>query len=210
MSDKNAVMGSPYPATGANAFATGAGGVAAADGMALADFNPESLLAYCAAQLKATDADIKRIFAGQQKRQHIGEAFTKLASAVNNHIEGIKHGNKDAAKAEIDAAFKEAIEAAGPDTELGRKLIEEQKKFDDNVDHKGEGKDDPYMSTTEMKQLADTVKNYQSDLSTGRELDMLELQKLASSRLQMIQLTTGLLQKAQEGCSVAINNINKG
>lgn len=192
-----------------------------------ATLTPEGLLAYCSATLNNLDAQITQRMNAQQnataQQKQIGEVVSQLqtfAMGVENrpdHRDGnqsmawnlanlYKKTSDPTTLAAIERAYKATTghELKGPDGQV----ISYAKYTDVPVDD-AYIKNNP-VSNEQWQQLAVTpVKQAQENLAKGSDLAMIEIQSLVSKRQLGIQLTTQIMQSANEGTKGVVGNIGR-
>jgi hypothetical protein len=163
---------------------------------------PDAMFVYCQTRLRGVDTQCRDIMAKQEKNAKVQTALGELQSAIAKKPEGYKESNPEAHRI-IGAAFDRAIEAAGPNSELGQKLI----AIRDNEFNAGNG--DSVVNPEEMKSIENGVKTQQAALNSQSELDMIHLQSLMSQRQTAIQLTTNILQSLNDSTNKIVANIGR-
>jgi hypothetical protein len=166
--------------------------------------DPDTVFAICAQQIKDVDGEIKNILARQKSRTAQTGALAPLAASASSYKE-ITDGNKDAAIKDLNAQFDAAIKSFPAGSDQRKSLEEQQRKFNENVNHRGNDSD-PWMDAGEMKGICDAISSVSTDVSTARELDMMDLQKQMSSRSQILQLFSNIMQKFDQQAMAIINN----
>lgn len=192
----------------------------------VAALSPETLLAYCSSRLSTIDSTIEQYFAQQQannkRMQDINNVLRTLSTLPGIKVDVLKaeephrtdHANLANDLAEVyrttgDPDLRKEIE--GKFTTLtGQKLSDFRNA--DGTFRKLTAAD---INTTNMQDFegaawtaqVDTVKNLQSSISKGSELNMIQLQALVSQRQLAIQLTTQMMQTMHESSKQVLGNV---
>jgi hypothetical protein len=171
---------------------------------------PDTLLAYCESKLRGIDEQVQRTFAGQEKRNRLNTALSELSDKLSKHQNVIGPDDKDI-KADIEALYQNAIDAAGPDTELGKQLAQQKADFHatatgTSTQIKG---DQPDIAAWEMKNFMDSVQRMQGDANRQGELEMIQLQSLMSQRQQALQMCTNMVSGLGQSSREIAANVGK-
>ncbi len=173
--------------------------------------SPDALMAYCASKLRGLDAQVQAAFAKQKQRSDMSKALSALANELGPKADkdsgGIVKGD-ETTKQKINAAFTAAIQAAGPDTELGRRLQQQQDHFRATSTPDG-GVGDDGVAPWEVKNFLDAVQRIQSDANSEGELEMIQLQSLMSQRQQALQVCTNLVASLGQSAMGIAQNVGK-
>lgn len=210
------------------------GNVSSMQSIGGAAFNPatlttEGLLAYCSATLNNLDAQITQRMNAQQnataQQKAIGEVISRLqqwqcgtANDTANNMEGNKamgwdlinlyNKNSDpTTQGIIKAAYKNAT---GNELQVGADgqaiTFPSHKEVPVNAD----AVKNDIKTNEEWQQLTVTpAKQAQENYSKGADLAMIEIQSLVSKRQLGIQLTTQIMQSANEGTKGVVGNIGR-
>jgi hypothetical protein len=161
---------------------------------------PDAMFVYCQTRLRGVDTQCRDIMAKQEKSAKVQTALGELQTRLSNNAEG--YGENPELHGKIGAAFNRAIEAAGPDSEIGQTLITiRDKEFNAGIDSA--------VNPDEMKSIESGVKTLQAKLNSQSELDMIHLQSLMSQRQTAIQLTTNILQSLNDSANKIVANIGR-
>lgn len=157
---------------------------------------PEALMAFCETKIRGIDAQVQSAFLKQKARNDLSDKLSRLANLLSpksgNDSGGVKAEDTQL-KADIVAAFDDAIRAAGGDTGLAERLTQQKATFAASA--VGGSKDnDGDVADWEIKAILDTVQSIQSDTNRAGELEMIQLQSLMSMRQQALQLCTNMVQ----------------
>jgi hypothetical protein len=191
--------------------------------------SPDSLMYFCAIQLRALDGQITQRMAQQQSSRDAQQKLSKLQEFMGRYAGGI--GKDDVwAKGEALKMYKEAFDLLPPGSELRNRLDASFHEFrktacrEDNctftslADYTPEMKNDDLnhgsdeknlVADWEMKPRMEELKNISNDVNKGAELEMTNLQTLISQRQMAVQLTTNLLSKVNETMHAIVNNTGK-
>jgi hypothetical protein len=158
---------------------------------------PDAMMVYCQTRLTSIDTQCSELMAKQQKTGRDQAALSDLTKFLTT----FKQGFDDNANAitNMQAAYDSAINAVGPNSELGVKLTNDRANLKAGGDNK--------IFAEEMESLIAGVKGYQSNLNSDSELDMIHLQSLMSQRQTAIQLTTNIVQSLNDQVNKVVANI---
>jgi hypothetical protein len=163
---------------------------------------PETLLAYCASKMRGLDGQIQACFAKQQARNAKSAALSKLATAMNTWKVGFEGNPK--AKADIEAALKEAQTSLAGDPALSEQLANLTNAFNETAkDQTG------HVDSDEMTGFLSTVQSMQQSINQDGELEMLQMQSMMSQRQQAIQLCTNMIQSLGQSSQAICSNVGK-
>jgi hypothetical protein len=163
---------------------------------------PETLLAYCASKMRGLDGQIQACFAKQQARNAKSEALSKLATAMNTWKVGFEGNPK--AKAEIEAALKEAKASLAGDPALSEQLANLTNAFNETAKDKT-----GHVDSDEMNGFMSTVQSMQQSINQDGELEMLQMQSMMSQRQQALQLCTNMIQSLGQSSQAICSNVGK-
>jgi hypothetical protein len=151
---------------------------------------PDAMLVYCQSRLTGINTQCREIMTRQEKNAKDQAALGELLSTLYLHQEG---GKPD----DIKAAYTKAIdEVGGPNTALGKQLVEDR----DSISQNGTEKNG-------MESLINATKSHASKLNSDAEIDMIHLQSLMSQRQTAIQLTTNIVQSLNDQANKIVANI---
>ena len=134
------------------------------------------------------------------KNAVIQGALNKLNAKLRDHAGGFT--NDGAACNDIEQSYRDAINAAGKDSDLGKRLQAEL----DNFHATGNGGDQT-LSNDEMSRFSDNVKDMVTDLGTASQQDLFALQNAAQERTQFIQTVSNLLSTMNQAAATTVNNL---
>jgi len=206
-----------YTAQGFTLGVTGDNGITSAS----ADFaymTPDTLMTYCESRLKGIDTQVKEQFAKQQSANKESTALTALMQALAGAGgASINDARTDTAGTNIKAAFVHALDASVGDPATFAAVKAEYSKFlatayeDDDSPYKvpkADSKDT--CSTIDDKELQDmsaNIKDAQSNLNSGSELAMIQLQQLMSQRQTAISTCTNLISTLNQASTGIAQNL---
>jgi hypothetical protein len=204
-----APVASPPAAGGAGAVDLGSGDVAG--------LSPDALMAYCQARLDSIDGQFNQLVADQSKRngeatnlQQVIATFQKYAggvdkndsdktgkcldmeTALSNYIAQIKATDPNFPDlGKLEQTFNELLyTGTGPQTDPPLDYIDEGTY---PYDSKAPGPDSA-LSSDEAQGFLQSLQGVGSDLNSGAELQMIQIQSLMSQRQTAVELTTNLVQ----------------
>jgi hypothetical protein len=161
---------------------------------------PDAMFVYCQTRLRGVDTQCRDIMAKQEKSAKVQTALGELQTLLSNKSEG--YGENPELYGKIGASFNRAIDAVGPDSEMGQRLLTiRDKEFNAGGDSA--------VNADEMKSIDSGVKTMQAQLNSQSELDMIHLQSLMSQRQTAIQLTTNILQSLNDSANKIVANIGR-
>lgn len=186
----------------------------------------DALLTYCESRMRYLDEQVATHFAEQQRSAR----HTQILSGLSECFGAIQGGFNDGASVahDIIRAYQAAIcDAGGADTEVGRKLMEQQAAFIATVGTNGgaalraEMNDPDYwtkpvaadkgkvvaVSEQTVKRFTDAIGRLQESVNQGSELGMIRLQSIMSQRQTALQITTGMMQSLNEMTNKIAANI---
>lgn len=170
---------------------------------------PDVLLEFCESKIRGIDEQVQKGFLKQNERNANVKSLSQLGDALGHYSNGINDGdNRDAARADVVAAYNKAIAEVGPETQLGRDLAAERDKFVANVNDR-HGEHDAWVTAGEMRACSETVSRMQQDLNHQGELEMIQLQSLMSQRQQALQMCTNMVQSLNQSSQQIAANVGK-
>lgn len=209
-------------------------GIAGASGAALYGvpassnvmLSPESLMYFCAIQLRSMDGQITKRMTEQQQARDAQEVLGQLQDLLAHLKPGGLNENDLVARRRILEYYKAAYDKAPPD--MKARLQESFNAFR-STGCNNDGGDVVSLATYSPAQLDadatrptvgnknsldsnevtarfDEIKGICNDINKGAELEMTNLQTLISQRQMAIQMTTNLLSKVCESMQAIVNN----
>lgn len=197
---------------------------------------PESLLYYCASNLRSLDAEIATRMREQQGAAAANKALSALKSALAPYVAGGIGHDDLGAKETFLRKFKEAFDAAPPSA---RTAIQQQfDTFRRTACHND--RDPPHIGLAnygeqdlqndlaavkspelasdgrtlkngvgkeEVQWIVDALDNASKELSKDAELMMITLQSMISQRQMAVQLTTNMLDKINQTAMAVVNKV---
>ncbi len=192
----------------AEAAMAASGAVGASDGGPDASLlTPDTLMAYCQSRLSSLDSQMQSTFAQQEKSNALTSAINDLAGAMDQNTNGINDppGSNlmsDQDFGNLKQKFEDLIQkAGGPDSPIGKQIA--------NALGTLTAGNDTAVSASEITNIGETLKQAASDVNSGAELNMINLQSLMSQRQTAIQLTTNLVQSLGDQMNKVADNIGK-
>lgn len=180
---------------------------------------PDALMLYCQSRLQGLDTQMNQIFAQQQRLNNDASKIGELLG--NTGLKLPENGDLDNADKTRDKVYLayEAIAAEkaklDPSDPLYQKLDDLQTSLG-SVDQQGFhvnpnllGTADHLTSDQFNSLIIGAVNSIQKDLSSGGELNMINLQSIMSQRQQAIQLATNLIQSLGDQCNKVADNVGK-
>jgi hypothetical protein len=211
---------------------SGSNNVGAMPAMTGGQISPDSVMAYCASQLRSLDTGIKERMAKQQEAHDIASALTGVRTSI-----AVDHMGTDGRveKGRVVAAFEEAFAKLPPGDPMRDKLNDAFHDFVTTAYCKQDGNAGNqynlgYMtdakhaeldqaaanngalndvSNSELKDLGLKIDALTNDISKNAELEMINLQSMVSQRQMAIQLTTQMISKMNEGQMSIVNQVGK-
>jgi len=207
---------------------TGLEGLGGAD--ASVYLTPDALMAYCESRLNSIDSQVQTAFVQQELRNGEQGDLQQILGLLQTYQSGIgdipnnKSDQGTCAKIEqAMAAEIHKLQAEDPNNPDLGKLIQAYNDFvwtgtgptsstpyidqQDFPPNQNGNQGDGMLSDTEMKGFMDTIQGISSDLNSGAELQMIQLQSLMSQRQTAIQLTTNLVQSIGDQLNKIADNI---
>jgi hypothetical protein len=213
----------------ANAGIAGAGALdlsslSAPDGNVL--LTPDALLQYCQSRLESVDAQLQGVLQGQQVRNSEISAIQQVLQKFNSATDGVNDDSTTCTSMEkslYDLVGR--LESADP----GCPELPKLKQIYNNLLYSGTGPttDLPYvdeslyppdqqgprgdntLSTGEIQGYVSGLQACASDLNSGSELEMIQVQSLMSQRQTAIQLTTNLVQSLGDQAQKIVENVGR-
>jgi hypothetical protein len=199
-----------------------------------ATLSPEALMAYCQSRLDSIDGQVQSTFKNQQARNGEASGLQQVIATLDTYSSGVSSG--DAQGATKCAAMESSlygliqqIKASDPGCpELGKL----EQTYNDllytgtgpqaatattpALQYVDEGiyppnqngpKGDNVISATEVQGFVQSLQGCASDLNSGSELQMIQLQSLMSERQTAVELTTNLVQSLGDQSQKIAENI---
>jgi hypothetical protein len=196
-----------------------------------AGLSADTIMLYCASQLKGLDDDIASRMTTQQQHRDVQRDLNDLKSKLGaDHLDGNATDTRTAVLTDLKSAYdkldpsdpaREQLEglfqtfattACGNDHQVGCTLATldagKLKSLAEAPDHAGSW-DSNAVGTNEMKQMATSVDGIINDISKGAELEMINLQSIVSQRQMAVQIATSMLSKFNEGVQSVVANVGK-
>jgi hypothetical protein len=194
--------------------------------------SPDSIMAYCSAQMSFLDAGIQERMAQQQASRDVQALLGDVKAALMKHALG---GDDWGDKQQVIQAMEAAWEKMAPNDPMRDQLNDRFHDFtatcinSNNIDqangynlgHLDEGTMNQFQTwcadnngnnaadLTELKQLSDNVDTLVNDCGKGAELQMINLQSMVSQRQMAIQLTTQIISKMNDAQMAVVGQIGK-
>lgn len=167
---------------------------------------PETLVDYCQTRIRGLDEQVQATFRKQENRKALSDSLSKLADHFNDR-DGIAASETEE-RAQIEAAFDAAIEAAGPNTPAGKAL--EKVRADYRADAAGGSEENNAdVDQTGCKEIFERINAIQGDVNRASELEMIQLQSLVSQRQQALQVCTNLVSALGQQMQAIAQNVGK-
>ncbi len=187
---------------------------------------PDALMAYCQARLDSIDGQVTGAFAQQQLRNGESSALQGVLQKFQEHSDGVSSDSTSCKK--METALRDLIEHIKTVDPGSPELPKLEQTYNDLV-YSGTGatSDLPYededlyppkqsgpsgdntLSNTEMQTFISSLQGCASDLNSGSELQMSQLQSLMSQRQTAIQLTTNLVQSLGDQAQKIAENVGR-
>ena len=190
----------------------------------------DALLSYCETRLRGLDEQVQKSFAGQKRANQDSVTLQNLLNSVSNCLTGGIPADSASAH-HLIRAYQWAINAAGPDTPLGQKLVAARDAFIARVSNDGGAglhakMNEPDFwskplaadadkglvsgcSGEDIKGFVEQIKGFQTEINQGAELGMITLQSLMSQRQMAVQLVTNMVQSLGEMMNKVAANIGR-
>jgi hypothetical protein len=173
--------------------------------------SPEGLMAYCQSRLNSLDTQMSTIFDQQQSNATLTQDVDGIATKLNDlgDVTPPSNGNTNpdlsvsTSYTSIVAAYQQAIQDAktAGNAPLATQLKQDLSMFNSDC-HNGTST----ISTNDVTNLQQNLKNYGNELNSDSEMSMINLQSLMSQRETAVQLTTNLVQSlGQQSQDIAKN-----
>ncbi len=184
---------------------------------------PDALMAYCQSRMQGLDKQMQTIFVEQQKTSQEIQDLNQLAALYNQWNSGINakdaNGNPTGTQMppnagpdpahpvhpnfqdDVVAPMQNYINSLPDGDPLKAKLQNDLATLTQGGD--------TTVSAQDIAAVETDLKNYASDLSSGQELNMIQLQSLMSQRQTAIQLTTNLVQSLGDQANKIADNVGK-
>jgi hypothetical protein len=195
------------------------------------ELTPDTLMFYCATQLRRLDGEITARMRSQQSTHDaqaiLGELRERLSPYTTGGIGANDKHLVPILMQKLKAAF-DALPEGSPQRAAIQSLFDkfrnttcrenaiETLRLDDpsvlsqiqtDVDTKKTSGDANRADRDEVNQMLDSLKQISTDITSSGELEMINLQSLISQRQMAIQLTTNLLGKLNESLMAPIANL---
>lgn len=185
---------------------------------------PDALLAYCSASLNGIDDQIKSRMSDQQASVEQQKAAGEAISHLQTVTDGVKAGIPDeqAARTMAEGLITQYINTDDPALKktLGEAYVKVTGKTMDFENgspkvyapgtlplDKGNVKE---LSADQWNQMfVAPAKQEQDNMAKGSDIAMVEIQSLVSKRQLCIQLTTQMMQAANDGTKGVVGNIGR-
>jgi hypothetical protein len=181
--------------------------------LSMIPMTPDGIMAFCAGALNHDGAVIQQYMQNQQKANADSDTINSVIAKLDQYGGGFlgdDAGANKAAAGDIQATIQAAIDKVGANTEAGAKLTELLKNVQaTGIGAQGQdsGNDGFKISSDEIKAFTDQAKNIQSSLNSNSEVNMIQLQSLASDRQTKVSLATNLIQSIDDTVKSVANNI---
>jgi len=209
----------PYglpPPSASDALSTDAG--------AAVYLTPDALLAYCQARLDSIDGQVEGSMAEQQLRNGESSAIQTALQKLQQYTSGVN--NDSGACTATETSLYNLIKSIGATDPGCPELGKLTQTYNDLV-YSGTGataalpyideasyapvpngpEGDNTLGSSEMQTFISNLQGCASDLNSGSELQMIQLQSLMSQRQTAIQLTTNLVQSLGDQAEKIAENV---
>jgi uncharacterized protein (DUF2235 family) len=196
-----------------------------------AGLSADTIMLYCASQLKGLDDDIDSRMKTQQQHRDVQRDLNDLKARLTaDHIDGNDTATRAAVLTDLKSAYdkldpsdpaRQQLEnlfqsfsktACGNDHPVGCTLATldagKLKSLAEAPDHAAPS-DSNAVSKDEMTQMCTSVDGIINDISKGAELEMINLQSIVSQRQMAVQIATSMLSKFNEGVQSVVANVGK-
>lgn len=164
----------------------------------------EGLLLVCQSRMSDIDSDVKRRLQMQQDRGNlqakISDTLAKLKGLTGGEITD-SADTVNALAAELDQEI--ALAEKTGDTAAADSLRAAKGKLTEDLHGGVDGK----CSKDDIESVKQSLDSAVKSCGTNSELEMIDIQQLMSKRAQLLQLTTNMLNSANESTKAAIGNI---
>lgn len=199
-----------------------------------ASLTPDALMAYCQARLDSIDGQVGGIFSEQEVRNGEASALQQVIAAFQTYSAGVNSGDSQGASkcATMEASLSgliQQIKASDPGfPDLGKL----EQTYNDLL-YSGTGpqaetattptlqywdkatyppnqngpEGDNILDSDEVQSAIQSLQGCASDLNSGSELQMIQLQSLMSERQTAVELTTNLVQSLGDQSEKVAENI---
>lgn len=192
---------------------------------------PESLLLYCSSRLEALDTNIKQYFDEQNRRNKAATDAGKAISIISgwDHVEGSdflkdkpEHIANHTHKAnELLALYRETDDPAVKNAcahafkqvsglDIGPYASDPNRQVTtDEVQASANAGQIKAIEAPAWNALVESIKTEQASISKSAEMNMIQLQSLVSQRQLAVQMTTQLMQTANDTLKQVVANLGK-
>lgn len=192
------------------------------------NLSPEALMAYCQSRLDSIDGQMKTNFAQQEARNAQTAAIQQVLGNFQSNAGGVGKGDSAGPTKCADMekslyALVQQLKASGaPSSEVGKLTqmyndlvytgtgpTNDTPYVDSDIypPHKMDPPGDNCVDSQEMDSFISTLQGCVSDLNSGSELQMIQLQSLMSERQTAVSLTTNLVQSLGDQAQKIADNI---
>jgi hypothetical protein len=187
---------------------------------------PDALLAYCQSRLDSIDGQVRAAFSQQQLRNSESSAIQGVLQTFQASSGGVTSDSQSCAR--METALHDLIEKLKASDPGCPELPRLEQTYNDAVrsgtgptsalPYEDEGlyppkqsgpEGDNTFSNTEMQTFISSLQGCASDLNSGSELQMIQLQSLMSQRQTAVQLTTNLVQSLGDQAQKIAENIGR-
>ncbi len=195
----------------------------AEDGDPATSLTPDALMAYCQARLGSIDGQMRTSFADQQAHSTESQDIQQVLATLQTHAAGVSDSTSCATMETAMANLIGQLKAADP----GSTELPTIQQTYNNMVYSGTGptaanayidsdkyppqpsgpQGDNVISADEMTSYVSALQGAVSDLNSGAELQMIQLQSLMSQRQTAISLTTNLVQSLGDQANKIADNI---
>jgi hypothetical protein len=167
-----------------------------------ADAMTSDLFAYCEAQMSSIDTQAEAYFSSAQQNNGTQQQITKISSQIGV-FQSEMEGNSTATDPNVPAVGQE-IQALESQPGLSQADVAAlQSAYKDVMN----GNDDK-ISATEAQNAIDSLTAVSQNLGSDNQMAMISLQSAMSTREQVIQMTTNILQVVNDSASKVLANIH--
>jgi hypothetical protein len=165
---------------------------------------PDALMAYCSSRLKGIDDQMYAQFDKQQAYRNVSAALNKLQAKYSEQAsngQGVDWYKGDHAKTygEIEDDWNAVMAALPTDSPERAALQAQRDKYNDSeVAGNGPEQHQWTFSAQQCTDMATSLGDVSKNISSGAELDMINLQSIMSQRQTAIQLCTNLVSALDE------------
>ena len=199
-----------------------------------ATLSPDALMAYCQSRLHSIDDQVQSTFAAQQSRNGETAALQQVIATFDTYSAGVSSGDAQGATkcAAMESSLYSLIVQIKASDRGCPELGTLEQTYNDLL-YTGTGpqdatattpalqyvdestyppkqngpKGDNVISATEVQGFVTSLQGCASDLNSGSELQMIQLQSLMSERQTAVELTTNLVQSLGDQSEKVAENI---